>query len=154
MDLDTRRPRRSARRLGLLILLPAAACGAEPELSFSPPTMSWGEVDFGGRMPADGFAPQTLSITNEGDATVEMTLVDFPFDYLCLKGFSATPAELPTLETTQVTTLDMAVCGYDPEGGLGVARSGDIVMEASGSTVKVPWSFTPVVSQGGNDTGR
>jgi len=122
-------------------------CGGAPLIDFEPGSLDWGEVDFGEAVPADGFSPTEVSITNRGETTVELTLTDFPFDMLCLTGFSEVPAPLPTLEPDQQALLTVAVCAYDAEGGRGVERSGDILIDADGEIESLPWSFTPVVDQ-------
>ncbi len=122
-------------------------CGGAPLIDFDPGALDWGEVDFGEDVPADGFAPTEVTITNRGESTVELTLTDFPFDTLCLKGFTDVPAPLPTLEPEEQALLTVAVCAYDAEGGRGVERGGDILIDADGEIESLSWSFTPVVDQ-------
>lgn len=126
----------------------ATGCGGPALIDFDPGSLDWGDVDFGAAVPDGGFTPTAVTITNRGESTVELTLMDFPFDYLCVKGFSDVPAPLPTLEPEQQALLTVGVCAYDAEGGRGVERGGDILIDADGEVESLGWSFTPVVDQG------
>ena len=108
-------------------------------------------MNFARAVPADGFAPTVVTITNNGDKPVDLTLTDFPFDYLCLKGFTEAPAELPSLDTEEQALLTVSVCDYDAEGGRGVERAGEIRIDANGNEETLRWSFLPIVDQ--DDTG-
>ena len=124
----------------------ATACGGPVNIIPEPGNLDFGTVDFSADMPDGGYAPITLNLTNAGEGEVEITLGSFPFDYLCIPGFTNDPVTLGTLAPTEVFSLDIGVCDYDAEGGRGVERTGEIVIQADGFTYPVPWRFTPEVS--------
>ncbi len=140
-------------RLGLSAALAAglgaglSGCGAKSTLSLSPAEIAWGEVDFQQDQPEGGYDPQQLLIENTGDAEVEVELLTFDFDHLCLPGFDSAPATIGAVAAGESFSLFVVVCDYDPAAGerdtevsgtieVGVV-DGDAVAEAA-------FSFTPV----------
>ncbi|MBL8619093.1 MAG: hypothetical protein JNM72_26000 [Deltaproteobacteria bacterium] len=122
-------------------------CGAKASLSLSPAEIAWGEVDFQQDQPEGGYDPQQLLIENTGDAEIEVELLSFDFDHLCLPGFDGAPATIGAVAAGESFSLFIGVCDYDPAAGerdtvvsgtiaVGVV-DGDAVAEAG-------WSFTPV----------
>lgn len=138
-----------ASSLGLLI-----ACGS-PAVSVTPDRIAFGVVDFARAVPDGGFASTTLVLTNTGSGDPVVSLVDFPFDWLCAEGFSGAPAEVGTLGPDEELRFTVGVCAYDAERGVDVERTGTVDFDIDGARRAVPWSFTPTHDlSGGSDSGR
>lgn len=137
----------------MIMLLIACSNG---EISVSPSTLDFGEVDFNAEpMDCDGedggCAPTTVTIRNEGEDTLTVTGTGWDPDYLCIEGFESETLDLGTLPAGAAFDLVIAVCGKDP--GYGTLISGDLRFTPdSGDAVTLPWSFTPIRDLG-DDTG-
>lgn len=139
------------KRAKLLPLLLAVACRAPGSLQVDPDALDWGEVDFYEEMPEGGYDPTTLTLTNTGERSLEVTLPGFDHEHLCLEGFTDDQEDvaLPTLEPGSTYLLVVGVCGYRVEGS---SSERDTLVEGEitfthggeGSPVAVPFSFTPV----------
>jgi hypothetical protein len=134
--------------LGLL-----TACGS-PAITVTPDRLAFGEVDFTRDVPSGGFAATTLVMRNAGSGAPEVTLVGFPFDWLCAEGFSGAPADVGSLGNDEELRFTVGVCAYDAEQGTGVERSGTVDFDIDGTRTTVPWTFTPTNDlSGGSDSG-
>jgi hypothetical protein len=121
----------------------------------SPERLDFGVVDFTQDLPDSGFAATTLVLTNTGSGDPEVTLIDFPFDWLCAEGFSGAPAEVGSLGPGEELRFTVGVCAYDAEQGVDVERSGTVDFDIGDARTTVPWSFTPTNDlSGGSDSGR
>ncbi len=134
------------------------ACGGKGgELSFSPPSISWGEINFAEDPPEGGFDVLQIVVENTSDKDMEAQLSRFDFDHLCLLGFSSVPTALDTLGPGGTYALEVGVCGYSAENG---ERDGVVTGEIGVSAPEMDgeatasWSFTPVVRSGDDDTGN
>ncbi|MED5372460.1 MAG: hypothetical protein VX899_15710 [Myxococcota bacterium] len=135
------------------LLLGACATG---ELTLSPSSLDFGEVDFNDE-PKDcdpdegGCMPTSVRVENSGDATVSVTGGGWEEDYLCIEGFSGGSLDLGVLNPGSFFDLEIAVCGKDP--GYGTPISGAITFTPdSGERAALEWSFTPQRDLG-EDTG-
>ena len=137
--------------LGLLFF----ACQDSLDLTAFPSSLNFGEVDFHQPMPDGGFSPLELSLTNTGEKDIDLTVVNFDFERLCLEGYTNTPASLSSLSPSSNFILLVSVCGYIEEAG-----ERDDLLEGSididygaDELLSIQWSFTPVLNIS-TDTGN
>lgn len=142
-----------------LTVLALVGCGGSGgELTAWPRRVDFGEIDFLDAVPANGFAETEIVLTSAGKVSVTASLADADFDHLCMQGFSASmlPADIGELSPDQTYSLFAGVCAYSVENGeRDTLVEGTIVVETDGDpeSVEIPWSFTPVLGLGGDDTG-
>jgi hypothetical protein len=138
----------------MLSLVLVIAC-KESTLNALPTEVSWGEIDFIQTPPDEGFEVQNITIKNTGETTVSAEIVSFNFDFLCLSGFTTTPADIGELEPDSEFILSVGVCGYAVEEGTGNLTTGSIDVDYDKETLSIPWSFTPVLTiPGQEDSGQ
>ena len=121
----------------------ATACGGPVNIIPEPGNLDFGTVDFSADMPDGGYAPITLNLTNAGEGEVEIALRSFPFEYLCIPGFT-NDGDLGT----------SAHGGLQPghwrlrlrAGAAGASSGRGNRHPADGFTYPVPWRFTPEVT--------
>ena len=137
--------------LGLLLF----ACQNNLDLTAFPSKLDFGEVDFHQSMPDGGFSPLELSLTNTGERDVDLTVVTFDFEHLCLEGYTSVPNSLGSLSPASNFILMVSVCDYIEEAG-----ERDDLLEGfididygADSPLSVQWSFTPVLNIS-SDTGN
>lgn len=129
----------------MIMLLIACSSG---EISLSPSSLDFGEVDFNAE-PLDcdgeegGCSPTTVTVRNEGEDTLTVTGSGWDTDYLCIEGFESDSLDLGALPAGSAFDLVIAVCGKDP--GYGSEITGSLrFTPSSGEALTLPWSFTPV----------
>ena len=145
----------------MAILAVLVGCGPSGELTASTNKLTWERVNFAGfpsDLPDEGYEAQALTLTNTGKARLDLVINDFDFDHLCIQGYDANPVELPPLNTEQLLTVVIGVCGYDVEGGeRDTLVRGSIDFDAGPlkEPKSIAFQFTPEVDQGsgGEDTG-
>ncbi|MFZ5481335.1 MAG: hypothetical protein ACOZNI_31535 [Myxococcota bacterium] len=123
-------------------------CG-EVELEFSPGTLAFGEIDFSAELPEEGYAPETVTITNTGEKAGTLWLPEYDTERLCLAGFDADreyPVELGLAEPGDAYVLDVAVCGFgsgelETEVRIGV----DVLVDDDPEPFTLPVTYTPVL---------
>lgn len=130
------------------VLLALVACSDPAALTFSPASLDFGEVDFGGEMPDGGYASETVTLRQEGGPAVALSLPAYDFDRLCLAGFPDDrdyPRALDTLEEGGSYVFEVGVCAYVP-GELTSEIETEVVVETDGdpSYVTLPIRFTAV----------
>lgn len=137
----------------MIILLIACTSG---EISVSPSSLDFGEVDFNDE-PLDcdgeegGCSPTSVTVRNEGESELTLSATGWQDEYLCIEGFEPGTLDLGTLPAGASFELVIAVCGKDP--GYGSPISGELRFTPSaGESQTLPWSFTPIRDQG-DDTG-
>jgi hypothetical protein len=134
--------------LGLLLI----ACGSI-EITAFPSSVNFGDIDFHQAKPSGGYNPTELALTNTGDKDVELEVMTFDFEHLCLEGYDSVPTSLNTLSSGATFTLLVSVCDYIEEAGeRDDLLTGSIDIDYGKSTVSVPWSFTPILNI--SDTGN
>lgn len=87
-------------------------CGPSVVIEVSPAEVDLGTVDFGVEMPAEGYNPTPVTLTNVGKADTVVTVTDDDPDHLCLQGFSTfdTPYELGGIPAGGTYTFEIAAC--------------------------------------------
>ena len=136
---------------GLLLL----ACQNNLDLTAFPSNLTFGDVDFYQPMPDGGYSPLELSLTNTGEKEVDLEILTFDFERLCLEGYTSVPVPLNSLSPSSNFILLVSVCGYIEEAGeRDDLLEGSIDIDYGGDELlSVPWSFTPVLNIS-NDTGN
>ena len=115
------------------------------ELSFSPSSLDFGDVDFSGEMPEGGYASETVTVTNVNGPTVALTLPEYDTDRLCLAGFDDReyPVELGDLDEAGTYLFEVGVCAYLP-GEETTTVATDLVVKADGTAFTLPITFTAI----------
>jgi hypothetical protein len=132
-----------------------AACSGE--LTVSPTSIAFGDVDFQRERPPAGYDARTLQIANQGDRRLDVVFEGFDAEHLLLAApvlVAQAPPTLPPLAPGEVTQVTIGVWGYVP-GELTTELTGQIrvVADHARDPVVVDWSFTPV-RNGDVDTAR
>lgn len=130
-----------------MILLLAACGGNEITLVFEPDHLDFGEVDFAQEMPEGGYNPQEVTVRNQTEATVELTLLAYDTDHLCVGGFpnGDEATALGPLAEGSTYLLTIAICDYiSGEGTTLVETQLDIGTDGKPSVFSLPISFTPI----------
>ena len=140
----------------LLLLGALVACGGA-DLSVSPVSLDFGEVDFQQTRPDAGFDPLPVTITNNGKDPVDLVIENFDSTHLLLGAQLVVddPPTLASLEEGQQAVLTVAVWDYDVAAGERdslVKGSFDLNASNLKDPLVVSWSFTPIRNIGG-DTG-
>jgi hypothetical protein len=147
---------------GVLVgLLLSAGCGGELRVAVEPSEVHFGDVDFKewpSDMPTEGYDATAVTITNDGDEMIDLTLVSADFDRLCLLGITEQmlPYSYPPLGPGRSLLVQVGVCSYlAEEGDRDTLIEGEVVLESDKPVgqVSLPWSFTPIIHLG-SDTGR
>lgn len=127
----------------------AFGCAPAEGLVFSPERLDFGEVDFAGELPEDGYASESVSLANAGKRTVAIALPAFDDDRLCLAGFDGRdfPVELGELAPDAAYTFVVGVCGY-VSGEVDSSVTTELVVDGSDGPVALPITFTPIRSSG------
>jgi hypothetical protein len=126
------------------MLLTLLAC-APAALTFTPDTLDFGEVDFSGEMPDEGYASMTVTLAHEGGPSVQAWLPAYDFERLCLTGFPESfgyPADLGELSEGSSYVFQVGVCAYLP--GEGDAPVSTELVVSADSDIVLPITFTPV----------
>jgi hypothetical protein len=99
-----------------VLLLWIAACAPDVELSVTPASLDFGDVDFAVEMPEEGYDPLEVSVTNIDKDDHEVWIVADDPDHLCVQGFpdARAPYLLGTVPDGASYDLSIAVCAYDP----------------------------------------
>ena len=131
------------------------ACG-QGELSWSPSSLAWGEVEFHSDECMDclcegGCGPLELSLENVGDEVLNLEFPDgISEDRFCVTGFpdAGEAFTIPELGPGDSYLLEISVCGYTP-GELTLEVSGEIAVWSDGALGGglIPWSYTPLRTQ-------
>ena len=157
--LATGRPSKCARSALVLPFL-SGACTHELNVNVEPSQVDFGTVDFRdypSDMPAEGYGSTPVTVTNEGEKPIILTMERADHDRLCVLGISAAmlPYEFPELDPGQSILVQLGVCAYLAEEGDRDTLIADEVILTSDKPpgqVSIPWSFTPTIIQVG-DTG-
>ena len=131
-------------------------------MSVEPSEVHFGEVDFidwPGDMPTEGYGSTAVRVTNDSEDTISMTLVEADFDRLCLLGISQemVPYTWPDLAPGKSLLVQIGICAYmAEEGDRDTLIEDEVVLRSydPAGDITISWSYTPVVDQGGSDTGR
>ena len=136
---------------GLLLL----ACQNNLDVTAFPSTLAFGDVDFHQPMPDGGYSPLELSLSNTGEKDVDLEIVSFDFERLCLEGYTNVPVSLNSLSPSSNFILLVSVCDYIEESGeRDDLLEGTIDIDyGADKLLSVPWSFTPVLNIT-SDTGN
>jgi hypothetical protein len=129
-------------------------------VSVEPVSVDFGTVDFKEwptDMPSEGYGSTSVMLTNDGDDTVNLTLISADFERLCLLGISESmvPYSWPDLATGKTLILPIGVCSYSAEeGDRDTLVEGEILIRSTTheGDLTIPWSFTPTIDMG-DDTG-
>lgn len=140
--------------LGLSVFLVGCSKG---EVSPSPASLVWGEVNFQDARPADGYEPQELSLQNTGKKALDLQVEGFDEFHLSLGAhlIAESPPTLPTLEPGSAVVITVAVWDYDIDAGERDSEVSGAFQVSAGALrepVSIPWTFTPV-RDFGDDTG-
>lgn len=129
----------------LLLLSLATGCTPPAGLVFSPATLAFGEVDFTGEVPDEGYATEVVSLSNDGRKTLPIALPEYDPDRLCLAGFGtqAFPVALGDLDPGAAYTFTVGVCGY-VSGEVDTEVTTELAVDSDDGTVTLPITFTPV----------
>ena len=143
-----------------MTLLLLAACNPG-DVSASPATVDWGEVDFHNADPDEcdedegGCDPRTVAITNNGTGEATLSASGFDSDHICVQGFApGGPIDIGLLGPSATYNLVLSVCGYGP-GERNQEISGDLVFsveDATQESLTVSWTFIPVRNIETDDT--
>jgi hypothetical protein len=130
----------------MAILALLVGCAGQT-LSFSPDTLDFGEVDFAGELPEEGYAVETVTLTNDGSAADTLSLQAYDQDHLCLAGFTTQdfPVDLGSVSSGGSYTFRVGVCAY-VSGEVDTEVSTTIEVEGDNGAVSLPVTFTPVRS--------
>ena len=136
------------------------ACADELKVGVAPSEVNFGTVDFRdwpSDMPAEGYGSIPVTVTNEGEKPLMLTMERADHDRLCVLGISAEmlPYEFPQLDPGQSILVQLGVCAYlAEEGDRDTLIADEVVLsiDKPAGQISIPWSFTPTVIQGG-DTG-
>jgi hypothetical protein len=130
----------------MAILALLVGCAGQT-LSFSPDTLDFGEVDFAGELPEEGYAVETVTLTNDGSAADTLSLQAYDQDHLCLAGFTTQdfPVDLGSVSSGGSYTFRVGVCAY-VSGEVDTEVSATIEVEGDNGAVSLPVTFTPVRS--------
>ena len=134
--------------LPLVVPLPLAACAQPADLSFSPASLALGEVDFAGEQPEEGYASETVTLTNASGPSLTLSLPAYDFDHLCLAGFpddQTYPLALGVVDEGGAYTFVVGVCAYVP-GELTREVTTEVVVATDGDPAEVvlPVTFTAI----------
>ncbi|MDP2306274.1 MAG: hypothetical protein Q8P18_09635 [Pseudomonadota bacterium] len=130
---------------GLLLASLSIGCTPAVGLVFSPEALDFGEVDFAGELPEEGYAVETVTLTNEGASSVGIALPEYDTDRLCLAGFGSQdfPVDLGELDAGSAYTFSVGVCAY-VSGELNAPVATALEVDGDDGTVTLPITFTPV----------
>ena len=135
------------RCLTLLCFCALSVAGCAPTaIEVTPTSLDFGEVDFQQEVPAGGFNPQAVTITNTGETVVAPSVTGFDDTRLVLDGLfeSTDPPTVFPLDPGASVTVQVAVVGYDL-GERDTTVNGQFRVSADGAeAVDVQWSFVPV----------
>jgi hypothetical protein len=145
----------------LVGLFLSSGCGGELLVAVEPSEVHFGDVDFRDwptDMPTGGYDATAVTITNDGDEIIDITLVSADFDRLCLLGITEQmlPYAYPPLGPGRSLLVQVGVCAYlAEEGDRDMLIEGEVLLQSDQPVgqVSLPWSFTPVINLG-SDTGR
>ena len=141
--------------IGLVAIL--TGCGSNA-LSVEPGSLNWGEVDFEEVKPDEGYDQKSITLTNDGSKSLDISVLNFDDVRLILGAQLETPDPpvLRVIEPGSNAVITVAVWGYDIESGeLTEEVTGSFYLDAKSlkDPVEVQWAFTPI--RGGEiDTGR
>lgn len=127
--------------------LSAGCQGGDPDsLSVDPADIAWGDIDFQQDMPTEGYAEQSINLTNDAEEDVTVEVLTLDLGHLCSPGIPATPFEIGTLTPGQTLSFFVSVCEYSREDGeRDVEQGGTIAFGSStGGRAETTWTFTPV----------
>lgn len=131
----------------LLWLTSVSLGGCAPTaIEVNPTSLDFGEVDFQQDVPAGGFNPQAVTITNTGETVVAPSVTGFDDTRLVLNGLfeSTDPPTVFPLDPGASVTVQVAVVGYEL-GERDTTVNGQFRVSADGAeSVDVQWSFVPV----------
>jgi hypothetical protein len=133
-------------RLALLLAsVLATGCTPPAGLVFSPATLAFGEVDFNGEVPDEGYATEVVTLTNEGKSTFVIALPEYDPDRLCLAGFGTQefPVALGDLGPGAAYTFTVGVCGY-VSGEIDTEVTTELEVDSDDGAITLPITFTPV----------
>jgi len=110
-------------------------------------------------MPTEGYQSTAVLVTNDSEESISLSLVEADFDRLCLLGITEAmvPYTWPDLAPGKSLLVQLGICAYmAEEGDRDTLIEDEVVLRSYGpeGDVKIGWSYTPVVDQGGGDTGR
>lgn len=136
-------------RLAFLLPVLTAGCTPSPGLVFSPASLAFGEVDFEGELPDEGYAVLTTVLRNAGKTTIAISLPEYDTDRLCLGGFDTQvfPFDLGPLNPGAAYTFQVGVCGY-VSGEAGTEVATELRVDGEDETASLPITFTPMRSSG------
>ena len=144
----------------MVLPLLSLACANELSVGVTPSEVDFGTVDFRdwpSDMPVEGYDSTPVTVTNEGEKPIILTMERADHDRLCVLGISAEmlPYEFPELDPGQSILVQLGVCAYlAEEGDRDTLIADEVILRSDkpAGQVSIPWSFTPTVIQGG-DTG-
>lgn len=115
------------------------ACADPVNVSGSPASLDYGEVDFTAEVPDGGFASLDWTVTNVGDADVTLTLPAYDDERLCVDGFDVDtlPQALPAMSAGGAYVFHVGICGY-----VAGEEGGDVQTELTVQTDTTPASLT------------
>jgi hypothetical protein len=129
------------------MLLWLLACTPRADLVFSPDALDFGDVDFAGEMPDGGYASEDVTLTNDGHATITLSLPEYDADRLCLAGFDGRdfPVELGEIDAGSTYRFSVGVCAY-VSGEIDTSVETELAVDTDGNpdTVTLPITFTPI----------
>lgn len=128
----------------LLLLALAPGCAPPAGLVFTPDSLDFGEVDFAGELPEEGYAVATATLSNEGKSSIAIALPEYDTDRLCLAGFGTQdfPVDLGELAAGAAYTFTVGVCAY-VSGELDTVVVTDVAVDGD-ARVTLPVTFTPI----------
>lgn len=131
-------------RLALALAL-ATGCGPAPGLVFEPDRLDFGEVDFAGELPEDGYDSHSVQLVNKGNKSIALSLPEYDTDRLCLAGFGGQdfPVDLGELPPDASYTFIVGLCGYGTSG-IDTLMELELAVDGGDDRVSLPISFTPI----------
>lgn len=142
MGAQKRRPTITTRMLLYLF-----ACATEVEISILPASLDLGDVDITADMPDEGYyAAGVITLTNDGENTVALSLPEYETTSLCLQGFTTQefPVSLGDVEQDQSFAITVGICGYPPgSDGSPVSAPFEVWTDGTPDTLDLIVTFTP-----------
>ncbi len=121
------------------------ACAPTVGLVFTPDTLDFGEVDFAGELPEEGYASASVTLTNEGARPVALSLPAYDTERLCLAGYTTQtfPVDLGEAAPGSAFTFIVGVCAY-VSGEIDTVVETGLEVDTDDAPVSLPITFTPI----------
>ena len=123
---------------------------SKTEFEYSPQVIDWGEINFYGEMPDNGYEEQNIVFRNNGEKQISLNVSGFNKEYFCVVGETENDfINIEELEPNQIFEISVSVCNYIEENGeRDTEISGQFQIfdpNKNKDVGSIDWSFTPII---------